>query len=177
MKRKIVKLGPASLVVSLPAKWTKTYGLKQGDEIDVEERERTVTISTGKGFSMSKAEADLSGLDNLFKRLIAARYVSGYDEIRVKFDKAEQSRIVQKRARDLVGMDVVNQGKDFLILREISKTDEQSFEPMLRRVFLLLLSIAEESESAISRSETKLEHISDMEYNINNLRDFVISQA
>jgi phosphate uptake regulator len=172
MKRKIMKLGPTTLVVSLPARWTRTYNLKRGDEIDVEERERTVTITTKKGFSLGKAEADLTGFDTMMKRIVAAKYLAGYDEIKVVFEDNEKARTIQKRAREFIGMDVVGQGKGFLVLKEISETKEDAFDPMLRRIFLLLLSIGEESERALAKSETNLDYIADMEANINNFSDY-----
>ncbi|MBW2990241.1 hypothetical protein KY348_00890 [Candidatus Woesearchaeota archaeon] len=172
MKRKIVQLGKSTLVVSLPAKWSRKYGLKPGEELDVEEQERNLKISTEKGFQISKATVDLIKINNLLKRLVAALYLAGYDEIEVKLDSIQKAREIQKRAKELIGMEIVNQSKDFLELREISQISEESFEPMLRRVFLLLLSISEESEKAILASQTDLEYIKDMETNINNFTDY-----
>ena len=38
MKRKINRVGPNTLTVSLPSKWAKRYGLRKGDEINLEEQ-------------------------------------------------------------------------------------------------------------------------------------------
>ncbi|MBU2441977.1 MAG: hypothetical protein KKA43_06610, partial [Nanoarchaeota archaeon] len=171
-KRKIIKLGNATLVTSLPSKWVKKYGLKQGDEIDIDEQERSLQLSTAKSFQMSKTEIDVTTIDLLMKRIVVARYLAGYDVIRIKIDSIEKARTIQKRAKDLIGMEVVNQGKDFVELKEISYINEESFEPMLRRVFLLLLTISEESEKAIFASQTDLEYIKDMEQNVNNFTDY-----
>ena len=172
MKRKIVQLGKSTLVISLPSKWGKKYGLKPGEELDIEEQERILKISTAKGFQIAKTTVDLSKINNLLKRIVAARYLAGYDAIEVKIDNIEKARAIQKRAKELIGMEVVNQGKDFLELKEISQINEESFEPMLRRVFLLLLSISEESEKAILASQTDLEYTKDIESNINNFTDY-----
>jgi phosphate uptake regulator len=172
VKRRIVQLGNSTLVISLPAKWSKKYGLKAGEELEIEEQERALKISTSKEFETTKTTVDLTTINNLMKRFVAARYLAGYDIIDVRFDNINKARQIQKRAKDLIGMQVVNESKDTLELREISRIDENSFEPILRRVFLMLLAISEESEKAILASQTNLEYIKDMEENINNFTDY-----
>lgn len=171
MKRKVVQLGPSTLVVSMPTKWVKEEGIKAGQEVDVVENGNTVVI-TSKISRKGDTEVDLSRLRTLLRRLVVAKYIAGYDEITVKFDDIKAAKIVQKRAKDLIGMEAVSQTEKTLVLREIADTTQQSFEPMLRRVFLLLISMAEESEKLIKKGETELDFISDMEENINNFTDY-----
>ena len=38
MKRKVIKLGRATLVASLPSRWVNANNIEPGDEIDLEER-------------------------------------------------------------------------------------------------------------------------------------------
>ena len=44
MKRKLVQQGAATMMVSLPSKWIKKFGLKKGDEIDLEEKGSIINI-------------------------------------------------------------------------------------------------------------------------------------
>ena len=47
MKRKINRVGQNTLTVSLPTKWVKKIGIKQGDELDIFEEGRNLTIGVG----------------------------------------------------------------------------------------------------------------------------------
>jgi len=38
MKRKVSQIGPATLMVSLPSKWAKQFGVKKGSELEIEEK-------------------------------------------------------------------------------------------------------------------------------------------
>ena len=53
MKRRIVKQGAATMTISLPAPWIKKFGLKEGDELNIEEKGKLIEITTersiGKG--------------------------------------------------------------------------------------------------------------------------------
>jgi len=48
MKRKIIKLGTATLVVSLPSKWTKKFNLKSGNDLELEEANSNLIIEVLK---------------------------------------------------------------------------------------------------------------------------------
>jgi len=172
MKRKIIRLGTTTQVFSLPAKWSQKYGVKPGDELEMEEYGNKLIISTQKSISIAGKSIDLTKLSTLLKRIVGAHYIAGYDELKITVGDIAKSRQIQARAKDFIGLSVVNQGKDFVELKEISSANSESFEPIMRRVFLLLLSIGEESEKAINSSETDLEYLNDLESNINNFTDY-----
>jgi phosphate uptake regulator len=172
MKRKIVRLGQSTLVLSLPAKWSAKYSLKPGEELSVEEKGPSLVISTEKGIRLPARAIDLSKASMLIKRIVAAHYIAGYDEIKVRTSDIGKAREIQKRAKDFIGMSVVSQGKEFLELKEISTANAESFEPILKRIFMMLLTIGEESEKAVSAKEPELEYLTDMEANINNFTDY-----
>src|SRR3989344_2833381 len=48
MKRKVALIGPSTLMVSLPSKFVKKFGIKKGDELDVEEKGSSLTINIDK---------------------------------------------------------------------------------------------------------------------------------
>jgi len=48
MRRKLVKQGAATMMVSLPSKWVKDQKLKKGDEVEVSEAEGRLQITTEK---------------------------------------------------------------------------------------------------------------------------------
>lgn len=172
MRRKIVKLGPATLVVSLPSKWTKQFNLNAGDELDLEQQSSNIILSTEKSFGIKKETVDLTKTDSLIKRIVASKYLKGADEIEVKFDSSEKSRIIQKRVDEMIGMEIVEQGKDRLLLKDIGGASEENFETILKRVLFLLNQISDETLKAVKNKETDLQYLEDMELNINRFTDY-----
>src|SRR3989338_4453795 len=54
MKRKIVQHGSSSLTITLPMNFVDKFGLKKGDEVDVEESGTTLIVATQKGVAVNK---------------------------------------------------------------------------------------------------------------------------
>lgn len=171
MRRKIIKQGSATLTLSLPAKWTKKLNLKQGDEVEVEQKDNTLVIGSAKAPSVQKEVVDLTQFNHLLKRIIAAKYLKGIDEIEVKFNSIQKARTIQNRVREMIGMEVIQQGKNFLIIKDLSSTTENAFDPILRRVFFMINTMAEESLKALRKKETDLAYLEDIEANINRFTD------
>ncbi len=171
MKRKIVKLGPATLVVSLPSRWAKEFNLKQGDELELEQQNSDLLISTEKGYKIKKETVDLTNIDALMKRIVASKYLKGADEVEVKVDSPEKSGTIQKRVDEMIGMEIIEQGKDRLLLKDMGSR-EDTFDSILKRVLFLLNQVSEESLKAIKNRETGLQYLENMELNINRFTDY-----
>ncbi len=172
MKRKVVKLGPATLVVSLPTKWAKKFNIVAGGEVELEEQDKNILIKTSNDFKVEKEFLDFTNMDYLLKRIIASKYIKGADEIEVKFNSLEKSRTIQKRVDEMIGMEIIEQTKDKLLVKDIQGLSDDNFDSVLRRVLFLLNSISEESLKSISNKETDLEYLKDVEKNLNRFSDY-----
>jgi phosphate uptake regulator len=167
-----MKLGPATMVISLPSKWFKTTNLKPGDEINVEQENSSLVITTdGKG-SVVREIIDLSKYDKLMKRILVSRYLKGNDEIEVIFDTLDKSRIIQRRVDELIGVEIIDQGKDRIIIKDMASAGEDNFENIIKRVLYLLNTLSDESLKTIQEKNTDLEYTSDIEKNINKFTDY-----
>ena len=47
-KRKVSLIGPSTLMVSLPSKWVKEFGVKKGDEINITENGPNLLLESQK---------------------------------------------------------------------------------------------------------------------------------
>ena len=167
MKRKVVKHGNATLTLSLPIKWAKKYGIKQGDELEIEERANSLIVQTGKALFSEAKTIDITGLSEMvIWRVIDAAYRSGAEEIRITFsDEGPKStkfsekknitildyvRLIVDR---LIGMEIISQGKTFCIIREISSIKEEEFENVLRRIFMYIGNMFNDSMDAINKDD------------------------
>ncbi len=173
MKRKVIQLAGKTFVVSLPSKWVKQQGIKKGDEVDVEGQNNKLVINT-KTEPFEQKIADVADLKVMLHRYIGALYKAGYDEIEIRFETPEQLDIIQKvLMRTCIGLEITKQGNKYLVAREISKTEPEEFENVLRRTFLFLMGIGEESLEAIKNKKTKeIEQMILRDDNVNRFTDF-----
>ncbi|MFH1396505.1 MAG: AbrB/MazE/SpoVT family DNA-binding domain-containing protein [archaeon] len=172
MKRKIVKLGPATLVVSLPSKWVRKINVKVGDEVELEERDDGLLISPERTSRTMKDNLEFIKPNRLMRRIVAAKYMKGADEIDIKVGSTAISREIQKRVDQMIGMEIVDQSKDKLLIKSLGISEEDNIETISKRILYLLQSISDESLNAIKNRETDLEYLKDMELNVNKFSEY-----
>ncbi|MCF7862157.1 AbrB/MazE/SpoVT family DNA-binding domain-containing protein [Candidatus Woesearchaeota archaeon] len=154
MKRKVVKHGPSTFIISLPSKWIRKYDVAKGDELEVEETENTILISTEKGRKLGNVEVDVSDLDrSSLMYLIRGLYKLGYDEIKVTYKeqstkhyRLQKNRtilsVIHEEINRLTGIEIIQQRSDYCIIKTLSEMSYREFDTMLRRVFLLILDMS-----------------------------------
>ena len=99
MKRKVIKQGNDTLTITLPREWTKSYGIKAGDEIHLERRGNTLILSTDKLFSFGRKSRDISNLKSVLPLVLLHLYRKGYDEVELRFEKPETSIVIDNIIR------------------------------------------------------------------------------
>ncbi len=168
MQRKIIKLGHATFVASLPSKWTKKFNLQAGDSLDVAERANELIFSTMKHVEGQRKTLDITHLDsNLVKRALVSSYTAGYDEVFITFEKSEIQRIKEKSsvsviefvqnvvAKQLIGFEILEQKSISLLLKDLGSVSEDDFSVLLRRVFLLLNTMGTELLESVTTFDKK----------------------
>ncbi len=145
MKRKVARIGPSTLMVSLPSKWCKERNLHKGDEIEVSSGENNSLI-IGAGPPEKKIKEitlDLSKFKYYPRHLVAAAYKAGYDKVIVKYSSEKEKRDVENiLTYTCLGYSILEETKDHLVIKDLAEIDEKEFEPVLRRVFYLNAEIA-----------------------------------
>lgn len=174
MKRKVIQLAGKTLVVSLPSKWTHKYGVEKGIEIDVQEKDNSIIITTGSFARKGSTPIDVSGIHPMIKRALGALYKVGYEEFDVRFNTPEELQVCQDVIREeFVGFEVVTQGRNSIVARQISKVESQEFSSMLTRVFMIIISMGTDSLEAYSKSDMKWQQtIVLRDKDINKITDF-----
>ncbi len=149
MKRKVIQIAESTQLISLPRKWAQQFNVKKGDELDVEEQDNRVIISTSNETHLETAELNIDDLEPLTARVIHALYKRGLDEIKIYTKNQQQLEIVQQAlGKETVGFEIVEQGTNFCLIKNVSGNIEE-FDQLLKRTFLMLITIAEEGLKAI----------------------------
>lgn len=175
MKRKVIQLAGKTFVVSLPSKWVKKHGVKKGDDIEVEERDRNLVIGTERTGAAEKKEIDADQLGVLTKRCIFRQYQEGVDEIQVNFKNPEEIRKIQDYITELIGYEIIKQGNKHAVISDISGQANHEFSQLTRRLFLLLKGIIEDSYQAFCEKDMEsLRNIVYRDAEINKFTHFCI---
>jgi len=199
MKRKIIKQGHNTLTITLPSQWTKKHGLEAGDEIDLTDKENGIFISTEKIQNGKKISINVEGMSipTIWKYFMAV-YREGYDEVLVRFkenseldnpykfltmhrldpgykSKQKIQEALQGFVDRFIGYEIVEQGKDFILIKEMGQLTGKEFDNSLRRVFLLIDQMAEETLEAIKKNNPKvLSHMHNIDINLDKFHDYCV---
>lgn len=181
MKRRVIKQGHSTLTVTLPNKWAKNLNLNAGDEIDVVEKENTLVINATQNIKERKCEINIDNFTvPLLWRYFQSAYRSGCDEIKITFNPQNKKfedayhyytahfdyaklgerippkpplAIIQEIVNRFVGVDVIESGEGYCIVKELGEVSTKEFEGSLRRIFLVILQMFDRIEEAIKNNE------------------------
>lgn len=154
MRRKLIQHGASSLTVSLPRKWVKENNLKKGNEIEVDELESKIIISTQKQYGSKKIELDVSGAQPMVRKMLGAAFKSGYDEICVSFSSHDELKAVQELAREqFTGFEIIRQTKSSITIKNLSQNRFEEFDNVLKRLFFIINQMASETCDAAGKND------------------------
>ncbi|MBI3032170.1 phosphate uptake regulator PhoU [Candidatus Woesearchaeota archaeon] len=178
MKRKLVKQGVRALTITLPSAWVQKNNLNAGDEIDIDEIDNSITISTEKQQALKDIMVDVSGLvPKLADRFIARAYQKGYDKIVLNCDNQDILQAVKNKVTELMGFEILDIGKDKIEIQVISSNLNLDFDTLLRRAFLILMDMAKTCEEAWKANDKKaLENIFYQDFDVNKFTYFCLRE-
>jgi phosphate uptake regulator len=138
MKRKLVKQGAATLMVSLPSKWAKENHLDKGDEISIEEDGNSLILSKEES-KKAKKETTLtitSETESSIRTIITSAYRLGYDKITVKINSKKSIQTIKDIVENLLGFEVIHETDSSCIIENITEPTTEQFENIFNKVLL-----------------------------------------
>ncbi len=174
MKRKVVKQGAATLMISLPSEWTHKFKIQKGDELEIDMQGRMILISTQKENFDKETELNIDGLYPMTFLTAGAIYKAGYDKLKVTFSDPKRIADVNNVMRDeITGFEIIEQGKNYSVVKKVEEGIQDSFELILRRIFLLLINMSEDSYDALKKGDyADLERLKFLEQSNNRLTTY-----
>jgi len=183
MKRRIIKQGHNTLTLTLPADWAKKLNLKSGDEVDVLEKDNTLIVNSEHNHKKKYCEIDITGFSvPILWRYFQSVYRAGCYEIKITFDSSKKNYVdafhyyttqfeysklgekippkpaiamIQDVTNRFIGIDIIETGKDYCILREMAEVTPQEFEHSFRRIFLVILQMFDMIIDAIENNRIR----------------------
>ncbi len=189
MKRKIIKLGQATYVLSLPSPWIRENQLEKGDYLEVEEEEGTLRLSPPRVKKGKTIQLDIRKLaDKLANGNLVMAYSAGYDTIEVlhepTIDVYTYPSTEEKKQRTteflqfivhnkLTGMEIVEQSDRRTIIKDLGAgVSEESAQNVFQRLLFLLTNQVKEVEKVLVNGNA--EQLRSLSPTFLNIRRFLL---
>lgn len=179
MKRKLVKQGAATLMVSIPSKWARKFNLGKGDELEVEEEGNKLVLGLeGKKFK-KEVEMSLSSMaESSIRTVITNAYRLGYDKIKLNFDNKNAMAIIKEVVeKNILGFEIIRKNDKSCEIENVTEPSTEQFNNIFSKVFMNIEDLFVITESRLRGEKQDFE---DLERNILKYDNFcrrVISKS
>ncbi len=156
--RRIIKFGNSSHVVSVPKSWMEKNKLKKGDMLNVIENSSGELVfnannnTEDKKSKLKKKSIIADGKDiEIVRREIFAAYINDFNIIEIKGENLKEDFIkIREILRNLVGLDVIEQTQDKLLLRDFLNLYDVSMDDLVRRIDILIRSMINDCRCGVT---------------------------
>ena len=160
MKRKLVRQGKTTLMVSLPNNWVKRNNLQKGAEVSLNEDNNNILISTEQKKIRRKTVITLtSDTEPSVRTAIINAYRSGYDIIRINFKNKNQHILIDQIINSYaIGLEMTKIDKLYCILESITEPEQQRFDVVFRRIFYNVQQLLEFTSERLKGKEQHINY-------------------
>jgi phosphate uptake regulator len=139
--RKVQRLGPSTLAMTLPAEWAKEHNVEKGDEVSIRMGGKGTLTVLPESASTEESEAIIHA-DNLdagaLERAIVAQYVLGRRVIHVEKEdgalESEHINAVYKAETQLMGLGVIEETPESIAIRCSVDPEDFTLDNLLERL-------------------------------------------
>jgi len=163
MQRKVNKVGPSTLTVSLPSKWVKRQRIRKGDDLDIELHGSSLILSRGRSRVAHKATLEIGGLNKVFvARFLDECYIRGMEEIILNFNvgylvdyKTGKNIAVRDYIKEIldryVGLVMVSHTTDSIILQNMIIQESETLDVVQQRILFLVEEFITEFKASLNK--------------------------
>ena len=161
--RKVQFTGNSTFTVSLPRDWIEKMGIRRGDVIGlVRDSRGTITITPSidprKDYRTKTISLQRESPTHL-ERMLIGTYVMGFDTIVVRakdrIDNAVKEK-VRQFTRSVTGVEIVEETINTITIKDLSDPMELSQEKGVRRLHLIVRSMAVDAIEALRNADQSL---------------------
>jgi len=161
--RKVQRLGPSTLAMTLPAEWAKEHNVEKGDEVSIRMGGKGTLTVLPESASTEESEAIIHA-DNLdagaLERAIVAQYVLGRRVIHVEKEsgalESEHINAVYKAETQLMGLGVIEETPESIAIRCSVDPEDFTLDNLLERLENTGSTMRGEAVKALAHSNTDL---------------------
>ncbi|WP_254863630.1 phosphate uptake regulator PhoU [Halovivax gelatinilyticus] len=154
--RKVQVTGGATYTVSLPKEWATENGVEAGSTVEFYPEDDALLLTPRREGEHQEGTLDVSDLaGNQLTRAVMTMYVSGFDIIRLTADRisTEQRRAIRDATQSLVGVEVLSETTDSVVIQDLLDSAELSIVNAVSRMRLIAESMLEDALSALVEND------------------------
>ncbi|WP_336337178.1 PhoU domain-containing protein [Haloarcula brevis] len=158
--RKVQLTGGSTYTVSLPKEWATENDVASGSIVEFYAEDDLLLVSPQRDDDHVEGTLDVTGLENRHEltRAVMTMYVSGFDIIRLEASRitAEQRRIVRDATQGLVGLEMIEETADRVVLQDLLDSSELSVLNAITRMRLVSLTMLSDAVEALIQDDDDL---------------------
>jgi len=159
--RKVQVTGGSTYTVSLPKEWATANDVSAGSIVEFHAEEDTLLLSPRQDDDRIEGSLDITGLeDDELTRAVMTMYVSGFDVIRLEAGRvsAGQRRTIRDATQGLVGLEVIEETGDRVVLQDLLDSSELSVHNAITRIRLVAIAMLSDAVTALVDNDDELAH-------------------
>ncbi len=160
--RKVQVTGGSTYTVSLPKEWATDNDVSAGSVVEFHDEDDLLLLSPRTEEERTEGSLDITGLEDEHEltRAVMTMYVSGFDVIRLETARisARQRRVIREATQGLVGLEVIEETSDRVVLQDLLDSSELSIHNAITRMRLVALTMLADAVEALIEDDDELAH-------------------
>jgi len=159
--RKVQVTGGSTYTVSLPKDWATANDVSAGSVVEFYSEEDILLLSPQSDDDRLEGSIDIDGLEgDELTRAVMTMYVSGFDVINFEAPRvtAGQRRTIREATQGLVGLEVIEETGEHVVLQDLLDSSELSVHNAITRMRLVALTMLEDAVTALVEDDDELAH-------------------
>jgi len=157
--RKVQVTGGSTYTVSLPKGWATDNDVSAGSVVEFHPEEGSLVLTPQRENERLEGSLDITDLagDELTQAVITM-YVNGFDVITLRTRRvdASQRASIRDAAQGLVGLEVIEETSDRVMLQDLLDSSELSIHNAITRMRLVALTMLEDALDALIENDSDL---------------------
>ncbi|WP_336034517.1 phosphate uptake regulator PhoU [Halobacterium yunchengense] len=156
-RRKVQVTGGSTFTVSIPKDWARDHDVEAGDEVGFHPDSGSLLLTPVTGSETEEGTLDISGMEgDELMRAVMTMYVSGFDVLGLEADRitADQRRVIRNATQGLVGLEVLEETSDRVVIQDLLDSSELSIHNAVRRMHLISTSMLGDAVDALADHDT-----------------------
>jgi len=157
--RKVQVTGGSTYTVSLPKDWATENDVSAGSVVEFHSEEEILLLSPQREEEREEGVLSIDGLEgDQLTRAVMTMYVSGFDVIRFEASRvtASQRRTIREATQGLVGLEVIEETGDRVVLQDLLDSSELSVHNAITRMRLVALTMLADAVTALVEDDDEL---------------------
>jgi len=159
--RKVQVTGGSTYTVSLPKEWATANDVSAGSVVEFYSEDDVLLLSPRREDGGQEGTLSIEGLQgDQLTRAVMTMYVSGFDVIRFEAARvtANQRRTIREATQGLVGLEVIEETGDRVVLQDLLDSSELSVHNAITRMRLVAMTMLADAVTALVENDDELAH-------------------